>query len=94
VGPSSANACGWESVSKDLTVLRSSFVSATLMASSTAMLTGSLLINLWQYIYSKKLSMVIHQGRIYGTGMPVLLHVFLLEPGANDPAGLLQVKLK
>jgi hypothetical protein len=28
-----------------------------------------------------------HQGRIYGTGMPVPLHVFLMEPGANDPTG-------
>jgi hypothetical protein len=35
-----------------------------------------------------------HQGRIYGTGMPVPLHVFLLEPGANDPTGQFQVNLK
>jgi hypothetical protein len=32
-----------------------------------------------------KKKMMSHQGRIYGTGMPVPLHVFLLEPGANGP---------
>jgi hypothetical protein len=35
-----------------------------------------------------------HQGRIYGTGMPVPLHVFLLEPGANDPMCQFPMNLK
>jgi hypothetical protein len=35
-----------------------------------------------------------HQGRIYGTGMPVPLHVFLLEPGANDSMCQFHMNLK
>jgi hypothetical protein len=36
----------------------------------------------------------IHQGRIYGTGMPVPLRVFLLEPLPNDPACQFHINLK
>ncbi|PLW09743.1 hypothetical protein PCASD_22586 [Puccinia coronata f. sp. avenae] len=35
-----------------------------------------------------------HQGRIYGTGMPVPLHVFLLQPGPNDPMCQFHMNLK
>jgi hypothetical protein len=35
-----------------------------------------------------------HQGRIYGTGMPVPFQVFLLEPGASDPMCQFHMNLK